>query len=108
MKINQFNGKAADNVRKILAGKVNCVIKKAGKTTCKLLDRLLRDTAININATSCDGQEERRIRWTTYNNIKSWFENWENDLVELGFAYRGNNGNVEIPVNATNYKCGWT
>ena len=30
--------------------------------------------------------EERRIRWTTFNNIDQWFTNWEIDLVDLGFS----------------------
>ena len=24
--------------------------------------------------------------WNTYYNIKSWFENWETDMVKLGFS----------------------
>ncbi len=31
--------------------------------------------------------------------MKSWFENWENDLLELGFAGIGENGEVKIPKN---------
>jgi phage terminase large subunit-like protein len=30
--------------------------------------------------------EDRRVRWTNYKNILMWFDNWEHDLVELGFA----------------------
>ena len=35
--------------------------------------------------------------WTTYNNLRMWFANWEHDLVELGFADRKDNGKVIIP-----------
>ena len=35
----------------------------------------------------------------SYQNLKSWFENWENDLLEFGFARIGENGEVEIPKN---------
>ena len=41
--------------------------------------------------------EERRVRWTTYFNIKSWFANWENDLVKLIFAHYYDNDNIVIP-----------
>ena len=41
--------------------------------------------------------EERRVRWTTYFNIKSWFDNWESDLVKLGFAFVDDNHKVIIP-----------
>ncbi len=102
MKINQYNGRVCENVRKILAGKVNQLIGKEGKVTHEFLNRLLRYTAIDVLATKCNSNEERRIRWTTYNNLKSGFENWENDLLELGFARMGENGEVEIPKNQIN------
>ncbi len=43
--------------------------------------------------------EDRHVWWTTYTNIASWFDNWEWDLVELGFATRGDDGKVKIPEN---------
>jgi hypothetical protein len=41
--------------------------------------------------------EDRRVRWTTHANISSWFDNWEFDLVDLGFAVRAADGKVTIP-----------
>ena len=41
--------------------------------------------------------EDRRILWTTYDNLKTWFDNWEHDLVELGFATKDASGHVVIP-----------
>ena len=35
-------------------------------------------------------------RWTTHTNISSWFDNWEFDLVDLGFAVRAADGKVTI------------
>ncbi len=86
-------------MRKILAGKVNWLVGKEGKVTYELLNWLLRDTAIDVLSTTCNSHEERRIRWTTYNIMKSWFENCENDLLALGFARIGENGEVDIPKN---------
>ena len=40
--------------------------------------------------------EDRRIRWTTWSNINAWFDNWERDLVELGFAFYDEDGKVVI------------
>jgi hypothetical protein len=31
-------------------------------------------------------QEHRRILWNTYRNLELWFNTWEDNLVELGFA----------------------
>ena len=33
-------------------------------------------------------QEERRIRWTTFQNLQMWFGNWRSSLEELGFGYK--------------------
>ena len=41
--------------------------------------------------------EERRAMWTSFNNLQSWFQNWGEDLVELGFAHKDGEGNVIIP-----------
>ena len=99
VQINQYNGNSGDNVRKILACKLNKVMKNNENLRYNLLNQILKDTAINIGGTRCIGQEERRIRWTTYHNIKSWFDNWGHDLVELGFATKSYDGSVEIPNN---------
>jgi hypothetical protein len=42
-------------------------------------------------------EEQRRVIWTNYNNMKMWFGNWELDLVALGFAHRNVKGEVVIP-----------
>ncbi len=64
-----------------------------------ILNCILKDTAIDILATKCNAQEEQRIRWTTYHNINSWFDNWGHDLVELDFATKLEDGNVDITNN---------
>jgi hypothetical protein len=62
-----------------------------------LLKRLLNATAADINRGRNNSAEERRVRWTTYYNLKRWYDNWERDLVNLGFAYRDESGNAIIP-----------
>ena len=42
--------------------------------------------------------EERCVCWTTYFNIKSWFDNWERDLFEVGFAEVDSKGKTVIPA----------
>ena len=59
-----------------------------GANTSKLLNHVLRDTACNLNKRKLHYAEDRRIRWTNHRNISTWFDNWEHDLVELGFANR--------------------
>jgi hypothetical protein len=42
--------------------------------------------------------EDRRICRTNHKNITTWFDNWEHDLVKLGFAdWDETTGKVHIP-----------
>ncbi len=60
----------------------------------KMLQRILLATVKGLDALTMHIAEDRRVRWTTFTNISSWFDNWELDLVELGFATRGADGKV--------------
>jgi len=51
-----------------------------------LLNCVVRDTAIDINANKLNCEEDRRIRWTTYQNLGLWFDSWEAFLIDYGFA----------------------
>ena len=98
--INQLNGNGGNNTKKILASKVNAVMNQAGNNSqlsFKLLNRIITATAININASKVHSVEARRILWTTYKNLKVWFENWEKDLLDLGFALKDEEGNTYVP-----------
>jgi hypothetical protein len=60
--------------------------------------RVLGDTAIDLKKAKLQKAEDRGIRWTNHKNITMWFDNWEDDLVELGFAMRNpETGKVHIP-----------
>ena len=99
MKINQLNGQSVENSRKNIH---NCVMKVMGKEenieSASLLNSILQATAMEILSTLNTNVEERRIIWTTYNNHKSWFDNWEHDLEDLGFSERDEEGGIYIPV----------
>ena len=63
-----------------------------------LLKHELRDTACNLNKCKSFNAEDKRIRWTNHRNISMWFDNWEHDLVELGFAVCDTTtGKIHIP-----------
>jgi len=65
----------------------------------KLVRRVLRDTGLKLSKIKSHNAEDRRIRWTNKDNINMWMENWEHDLVELGFAWQDHDttGKVRIP-----------
>ena len=52
-----------------------------------------------MNSAKHNNCEDRRIQWTTYKNLRMWFDNWGKDLVELGFVHHDAEGNVIIPPN---------
>ena len=52
------------------------------------MDRLLRDTEIDLKADIHNLIEDRRRIWTTYANLKIWFDVWEDSLLEFGFAIK--------------------
>jgi len=95
VRINQLNRRDDKLTLKKLAAKVNEAMKHNYRT--KLLNRVLLSTAKYLDASKMEYSEERRIRWTTWPNINSWFDNWEKDLVELGFAYYDEDEHLIIP-----------
>jgi len=82
--INQNNGdarirtykKLGKLLQKVVYGDSACHV---GQQAHHLLQRVL-------NAGKTKNAEDRWVRWTNHKNILMWFDNWEHDLVELGFA----------------------
>ena len=99
--INQLNS----NVRVLSEKRLVLLVKKViyGKQDFdgqKLVRRVLRDTGLELSKIKSHNAEDRRIRWTNKDNINMWMENWEHDLVELGFAWRDHDttgGKIHIP-----------
>ena len=99
VRINQLNG----NVRVLSQKRLAPLLKKViygdqdfdGR---ELMRRVLRDTGIDLSVTKSRNAEDRRIAWTNEDNLNMWWNNWEHDLVELGFAWRDETtGKVHIP-----------
>ena len=84
--INGMNARSGDNVRKKITTMLVKTMDMDSIEAGKLLDRLIRDTAQDIHAEKLICAEDRRVRWTTYQNLKLWFDSWEKFLVEFGFA----------------------
>ena len=87
--INQMNACAGDNLRKEMIP----MLAKTIEAT-ELLNRVVRNTATNINAVKLNCAEDRRIRWTMYQNVDLWFDSWEVFLVDYGFAAINANGEL--------------
>ncbi len=103
--INQMNGCAGDNSRKkmipLLFKPFDIGISKAKG----LLNRVLPDTATNINAKKLNCAEDYRIRWTTYQNFSLWFVSWEVFLVDYGFTIISQTGELIVEENTKIPNC---
>ena len=101
VRINQGNGNGDTIMQKNLAMNVNNVVLPlvGERYSDKLLRRLLRKTDIDLAAIFQQPVEDRRIRWTTYSNLKLWFDSWKRDLVDLIFATIAVDGlgKIDIP-----------
>jgi hypothetical protein len=75
--INQMNACAGDNSRKMLIPMLMKTFDIGTIDATGLLNHVVRDTAIDINAVRLNCAEDRRIRWTTYQNLALWFDSWE-------------------------------
>jgi hypothetical protein len=63
-----------------------------------LFRRMQTYTATNLRRQKARSAEDKQIHWTMHKNILMWFDNWEHDIIKLGF---GNHnpvmGKVHIP-----------
>ena len=80
---------------------------KGNVVSKQLLNRVLRDTDINLMDTMCDTVNKCSIFWTTYKNLKFWFENWLVNLEELGFVLRDNNTSWHPSRSVSQHSKSW-
>ena len=100
IKIDQLNGQSVENSRKNLHNRVMKVMgKEENILSTSLLNRILQATAIDTLSNQTINVEDRRIICTTYNNLKSWFDNLEHDLEDLGFDERDEERDIYILVD---------
>ena len=96
--INQMNACAGDNSRKKMIPMLAKTFNIGTIEATGLLNRVVCYTATNINAVKLNCAEDRRIRWTTYQNLDLWFDSWEVFLVDYGFATVNTNGELVFDI----------
>ena len=84
--INQLNVTDINNRRMILCTQITAFFGDTDVCSVNVLSNLLKVTVIDLLACKSKTTEHHRIQCTTYNIIKIWFDNWESELVELGFT----------------------
>ena len=72
-----------------LSKRVNGVINHGGwfqKKGLEVVRKLRKETADQVDVGSKNVVEQRRVLWTTHNNLNIWYDSWEQTLIDLEFA----------------------
>ena len=96
--INQMNVCAGDNSRKEMIPMLAKTFNIGTIEATGLLNRVVCNTATDINAVKLNCAEDCRIRWMTYQNLDLWFDSWEVFLVDYGFTTINTNGELVFDI----------
>ena len=92
IQINQVNGDAKWRGRQPLIQKLNATAKDiyghAGPQLNNLYERIVGMKCIYLKSEVTRPIEYCHQMWTTYGNLKLWFDTWEQSLESLGFGKR--------------------
>jgi hypothetical protein len=89
----QANGSKEPNLKDLITQtKVAMNIEKRRTVKGLVQNRLRTDAAGSFKASKQYDQEARRIAWTTFSNLNTWFDSFEMHSAELGFAERDADG----------------
>ena len=97
MRINQLNCTGGVNHQGKMAPVVAETMMVDVETAREILKWLARDTAIDLGCGKLNFAEERRVCWTTYNNLDMWFNMWERELLKHGLMELDARGLPHIP-----------
>ena len=85
----QINQEGDKNVLDSLEHTVQLVLEPMVKcspgVSSRIVNKLL-SAATQFEGKAMDLMEERRAKWTTFRTIDRWFDEWERQLLQLGFA----------------------
>ncbi len=92
--INQVNCVVIERNNLIRAVNDCCGVSSTGSVELKksIFLRVMKSTNVSLCATVAPAIEERRIRWTTFDNLQKWFVGWRKFLLTYGFATVGPDG----------------
>jgi hypothetical protein len=91
----QANGRKEPNLKDLITQtKVVMNIEKRSAVESFVQNRLRSDAAATFKASKHFDQEARRITWTTFCNLNTWFDSFEKHCIELGFAHHEANGSI--------------
>jgi hypothetical protein len=86
IQINQVNTNTFSNKQLMIIVNKVCDITSDKRIKETMLQRLLDATNVSLGVSIARAVEERRLLWTTYDNLSLWFEGWETFVLAYGFA----------------------
>ncbi len=102
LQLEQAESKTQSTMKQ-MSLRVNQCVNEAGhnKQHDDLAKKLKRDTADLFDCSKANVMEQRRLQWTTYDNLKVWFDTWKETVIDLGFGRErtledGNAGEGEV------------
>ena len=63
-----------------------CGIASGDRIKDNMLEWVMRSTKVSLNVTIAPAVEERRLLWTTFVNLHTWFLGFKKFLLKFGFA----------------------
>ena len=84
MRINQLNCTGGVKHQEKMAPIIAEMMMVDVDTAREILKLLACNTAIDLGCCKLNFAEERRVCWTTYNNLDMWFNMWERELLKHG------------------------
>jgi len=88
LQLEQAESKTQSTLKQ-MSLRVNQCVNESGnnvKRSDDLAKRLKRDTADLFDVNKANVMEQRRLQWTTYDNMKVWYDTWKETLIDLGFG----------------------
>ncbi len=93
----QGNGRKEPNLKDLITQTKVAMNIEDRRTAQSLVENRLRsDAAGTFKASKHYDQEARRIAWTTFCNLNTWFNSFEKHCIELGFAQRDADGSIRF------------
>jgi hypothetical protein len=99
MQIYGHGGTLSNNKLKIMLKK--CTSPSISCDTTSLLHQLQKGAANSIVVGKGKNAGDMRVKWMTYYNLKTWFDSWQEELIELGFA------NYDVKIKSSFHPTNW-
>jgi hypothetical protein len=105
IQIEQLNSKVIMWKQLLIVLNKLCGIKLDIRVKENMLEWVMAATMVSLNANVAVAIKERRLMWTTYDNLFNWFMLFKAFLLKYGFATPGNDSKHHPIFNKAMLRC---